>query len=78
MTRLMMPLLSMISITLMGVGVVIALTTGHDRLQPILIAAAAGFVAAGPVSWFVARQLSLSATEGGACGVPQKKPLQGA
>lgn len=58
MTRLMMILFSMISTTLMGVGIVIALTTGHDTLQPILIAAAIGFVAAWPVSWLVARQLS--------------------
>lgn len=58
MTRLMMILFSMISTTLMGVGIVVALTTGHDRLQPILIAAAVGFVAAWPVSWLVARQLS--------------------
>ena len=58
MTRLMMTLFSMISTTLMGVGVVIALTTGHDTLQPILIAAAIGFVAAWPVSWLVARRLS--------------------
>lgn len=58
MTRLMMTLFSMISTTLMGMGVVIALTTGHDTLQPILIAAAIGFVAAWPVSWLVARRLS--------------------
>lgn len=58
MTRLMMILFSMISTTLMGVGIVIALTTGHDTLQPILIAAAVGFVAAWPVSWYIARQLS--------------------
>jgi predicted PurR-regulated permease PerM len=58
MTRLMMILFSMISTTLMGVGIVIALTTGYDTLQPILIAAALGFVAAWPVSWLIARQLS--------------------
>lgn len=58
MTRLMMTLFSMIATPLMGVGVVIALTTGHDSLQPILIAAAIGFVAAWPVSWYIARRLS--------------------
>ncbi|HSF65584.1 MAG TPA: CTP synthetase [Paracoccaceae bacterium] len=58
MTRLLMILFSMISTTLMGVGIVIALTTGYDTLQPILIAAALGFVAAWPVSWLIARQLS--------------------
>lgn len=58
MTRLMMTLFSMIATTLMGVGVVIALTTGHGTLQPILLAAAIGFVLAVPVSWLVARQLA--------------------
>jgi predicted PurR-regulated permease PerM len=58
MTRLMMTLFSMIATTLMGVGVVIALTTGHDTLRPILLAAALGFAAAWPVSWYVARRLS--------------------
>ncbi|THD81472.1 CTP synthetase [Aliigemmobacter aestuarii] len=58
MTRLMMILFSMISTTLMGVGIVIALTIGQDTLQPILIAAAVGFVLAFPVSWFVARQIA--------------------
>ena len=57
MTRLMMILFSLISTTLMGVGVVIALTTGNDTLNPILIAAAIGFVLAIPVSWWVAQQL---------------------
>lgn len=58
MTRLMMTLFSMISTTLMGVGVVLALTTGHDTLKPILIAAAVGFVLALPISWWVAKQLA--------------------
>ncbi len=57
MTRLMMTLFSMISTTLMGVGVVVALTTGNDTLKPILIAAAIGFVLSIPVSWYVAKQL---------------------
>ncbi|MBT9247612.1 CTP synthetase [Gemmobacter fulvus] len=58
MTRLMMVIFSMASTTLMGVGIVVALTTGHDTLQPILLAAALGFVAAVPVSWLVARALA--------------------
>lgn len=58
MTRLMMILFSMASTTLMGVGIVVALTMGLDTLQPILIAAALGFLAAIPVSWLVARRLS--------------------
>ena len=57
MSRLMMTLFSMIATTLMGVGVLIALTTGYGTLQPIVIAAAVGFVLAIPVSWFVAKQL---------------------
>lgn len=58
MIRLMMILFSMISTTLMGVGIVIALTMGQDTLQPIVLAAAIGFVLAIPVSWAVARQLA--------------------
>lgn len=58
MTRLMMILLSIVSTTLMGIGIVIALTIGQDTLQPILIAAAIGFVLSIPVSWYIARQLS--------------------
>jgi predicted PurR-regulated permease PerM len=58
MTRLMLVLFSMASTTLMGVGVVIALTMGLDTLQPILIAAALGFLAAIPASWLLARRLS--------------------
>lgn len=57
MTRLMLIIFSMASTTLMGVGIVAALTMGQDTLQPILIAAAIGFIAAIPVSWFVAKQI---------------------
>ncbi|MCU0900536.1 MAG: CTP synthetase [Cypionkella sp.] len=57
MTRLMLILFSMISTTLMGMGIVVALTMGWDTTQPILLAAAVGFVLAIPVSWLVARQL---------------------
>lgn len=58
MTRLMMTLFSMIATTLMGVGVIIALTTGNDTLRAILVAAAVGFVLALPISWWVAKQLA--------------------
>lgn len=58
MTRLMMTIFSMVATTLMGVGVVIALTSGHDTLRPILTGAAAGFVLALPVSWAIARRLA--------------------
>jgi predicted PurR-regulated permease PerM len=58
MTRLMLILFSMISTTLMGIGVIAALTAGFDTLNPILIAACIGFVLAIPVSWYVARTLT--------------------
>jgi predicted PurR-regulated permease PerM len=58
MTRLMLILFSMASTTLMGIAIVIALTMGMDTLQPILVAAALGFVAAIPVSWLLARRLA--------------------
>ena len=57
MTRLMMIIFSMASTSLMGAFIVAALVMGMDTLQPILIAAALGFVAAMPVSWIVARQI---------------------
>lgn len=58
MTRLMMILFSMISTTLMGSFIVAALTMGQDTLQPILIAAAIGFVLAIPATWFAAKQIA--------------------
>lgn len=58
MTRLMAVLFSIISTSLMGVGVIVALTTGNVTLQGIVIGAAIGFLAAIPVSWFVAKQLA--------------------
>ena len=58
MSRLMMILFSMVATTLMGVGVIIALTTGFVTLKPILLAAAIGFVLALPVSWLIAKRLT--------------------
>lgn len=58
MPRLMMILFSMVATTLMGVGVIIALTTGFVTLKPILLAAGLGFVLALPVSWLIAKQLA--------------------
>jgi len=58
MTRLMMILFSVISTTLMGVGMIVALTLGYDTLNPLLVAIAIGFVAAIPASWFVANQIT--------------------
>ena len=57
MSRLMMLLFSMISTTLMGIGIVVALVTGYDTLQPILIAAALGFVLALPATWIIGRKI---------------------
>lgn len=58
MTRLWSIIFSMVSTTLMGVGVVIALTTGFDTLVPLLAAAGGGLVAAVPVSWLLARKIA--------------------
>jgi len=58
MLRLTLILFSMISTTLMGVGIVIALVMGLDTLQPIVIAAAIGFLLSIPASWLVAKQIS--------------------
>lgn len=57
MTRLMVILFLVISTTLMGMLIVVALTSGYDTLNPILIAASIGFVLAIPFSWWVAQQL---------------------
>jgi len=57
MTRLTLILFSVISTTLMGVGMIVALTTGYDTLNPLLVAIAIGFVAAIPVSWVIAKQI---------------------
>jgi predicted PurR-regulated permease PerM len=47
----------MASTALMGAFIVAALTMGKDTLQPILIAAALGFVVAIPVSYLVTKRL---------------------
>jgi hypothetical protein len=57
MPRLYGILFSMVATTLMGIGVVVALTTGFTTLQPILVAAAIGFVLALPATWVLARQI---------------------
>jgi hypothetical protein len=43
--------------SLMGTAVIAALASGHDTLQPILLAAGLGFLVSLPVTWFVGRQL---------------------
>ncbi len=57
MTRLAMVLFSIISVTLMGIAVVVTLVIGQGTLVPIVIAAAVGLVASVPASWLVARQI---------------------
>lgn len=44
--------------TLMGSAIVVALSAGFDTREPILIAAAIGFVVAIPVTWFVSRKIA--------------------
>ena len=46
-----------IGATLAGGAVVAALSLGLDTLQPLLMAALAGFVVSIPVSWAIARQI---------------------
>lgn len=57
MPRLFMLLLSISVGTLAGIGVIVALTLGYYRWQPMLLAAAIGAVAAFPITWFVARRI---------------------
>ncbi|WP_417271044.1 CTP synthetase [Celeribacter sp.] len=57
MNRLAGILFSLIATTLMGVGVVVALTIGMDTLKPILTAAAIGFIVAIPVTWMISKKI---------------------
>jgi hypothetical protein len=57
MLRLAAILFSIIATTLAGTAVIAALSAGYDTLAPILIAAAAGLLAAFPVTWLVARAI---------------------
>ncbi len=57
MLRLASILYSLIGTTLAGSLVVAALTMGYDTLNPILMAAGVGFVAALPVTWLVAKAI---------------------
>lgn len=44
--------------TIAGAAVVAVLALGYGTLWPIVIAALAGFVAAAPASWLIARRIS--------------------
>lgn len=57
MLRLMFILHTVIATTLMGIGITAVLAAGMTGSWPIVIAAIAGFAAAFPASWFVARQM---------------------
>ena len=48
----------MISTTMMGILVTVALSMGYSTGRPILLAALAGFVLAMPVSWWIARKIT--------------------
>ena len=58
MFRLASILFSIIATSCAGIGVIVALTMGHDTLQPILIAAATGLVVAFPVTWLVTKKIA--------------------
>ncbi len=45
------------SATMMGIFIIIALVSGHDTLEYVVIAAAVGALAAMPVSYFVAKAI---------------------
>lgn len=55
--RLMLVLFSMIATTIMGILITAALSAGYTGGRDILIATAAGFLLAVPVSWLVARAI---------------------
>ncbi|PHQ98162.1 MAG: CTP synthetase [Marinosulfonomonas sp.] len=58
MFRLASILFSMVSATLAGIAIVVVLVLGYDTLNPILIAAAVGFIAAIPVTWVLAKKIA--------------------
>lgn len=57
MLRLAMTLYTIIGSTLAGICVIIALTTGNDTLQPLLVAAAIGAALGLPAALYIAKQL---------------------
>ena len=58
MTRLALVIFSILSVTCMGIAIVVALVAGWDTLVPIVVAAGVGLVASVPASWIVARQIA--------------------
>ena len=57
MNRLMWVIHAVVATTLMGVGVTAVLAAGLPGWKPIALAAAIGFLAAFPVSYFVAGKM---------------------
>lgn len=57
MLRLALVLYAIIGTSLAGIFMVAALTMGMDTAQPIIWAAAAGFLVGLPVSWLIAKQI---------------------
>ncbi len=43
--------------TVMGIFIIIALSSGYDTLKYIVIAAVAGAIIALPVSWYIAKAI---------------------
>lgn len=57
MLRLAGILFSLIATTLAGSAIVFALTMGYDTLQPLLVAAACGALAAVPATYVVSKAI---------------------
>ena len=58
MTRLALVIFSILSVTCMGIAIIVALVAGWDTLVPIVVAAGVGLLASVPASWIVARQIA--------------------
>ncbi|HBQ36056.1 MAG TPA: CTP synthetase [Rhodobacteraceae bacterium] len=58
MFRLALLMYSFISATLAGIAIVIVLVAGYGTTMPIIYAAIAGFIAALPVAWLVAKKVA--------------------
>ena len=57
MLRLASLIYTVASATVMGIFIIIALASGFDTLQYVIIAAVAGAIVAMPVSYFVAKAI---------------------
>jgi len=58
MFRLALLLFVFISVTLTGMGMMVALVSGHDTAQPLIIGSAIGFLLSFPVTYMAAKRLS--------------------